>query len=469
MVHDPFQAPGDDVLKEMAGAKPAGLDTLLVRNKGRGLDGGARKALEDRKAAEPEPEPLDMQAQEDAAQDKPEAASTIKLSALAWSAPCGVFNERITASAKAELPPDKQHLTRMTFTLYAQPSGGRERIDSKDGHLKNGRAEVEFTLYYPQHREDGELPEQCEYIFTVKHRESEETASPTLEVSCRDLTLKSIREILEGVEMERDYEAAKLLACALDYDWLCSLAEQGGEDNDPNQMPTRFLLLPGMDDGKLKTVDPHPATEGGEPHAINITNLRIALNTLGFACAAAGPFDSELLAALKKYLAGKKVAAHSPRKYVVKKGETLGGIAQEHGLPDWGSLYKANEKRIGSSPHLLREGTELEIPAVGIEDGKSRIRALGPAAEKYFGKSGFRYPWSLLSIDLGGITAESEQPLAILFSDRKTGALLWSGESREIRVVIPDSEDLNVGIKGCPLDIGGTKHIHPEDEKPVPI
>lgn len=402
----------------------------------------------------------------DSAEDKTDKALSVEVSTLAWGATRGAFNERITASAMAELPPSKQHLTRISFTLYALRPDGRERIDNKDGYLKEGRAEIEFTLYYPQSH-DG-LPEQCEYIFTAKHRDSKEATSLTLPVSCREnLTLKDIREILESVERDRNYEAAKLMALSLNYDRLCSLAEQGGEDNDPNQMPTRFLLLPGMDDEKLKKADMHPGAKTGEPHVINITNLRIALNALGYACAATGPFNGELLTALKKYLGGRNATPHTPKTYMVKQGDTLGKIAKEQGVPDWGILYEANKKQIGPSPHLLKEGIKLEIPNVDLEDGKRRIRARGPAAEKYFGASGYRYPWSLLSIDLGRIAMEADQPFEIVLSDRKTGALLWSGEARELRVLIPDSEDVNIGIKGHPLDIGGIKHIHPEDENPV--
>jgi LysM repeat protein len=404
----------------------------------------------------------------DAAEDKTDKALSVEVTALAWSASRGAFNEKITASAKAELPPGKQHLTRITFMLYALSSGGRERIDTKDGHLKDGRAEVEFTLYYPQSRRG--LPEQYEYTFTAKHRDSKEATSPALPVSCREsLTLKDIREILEAVERERNYEAARLLASSFDYDTLCSLAEQDGEDNDPNQMPTRFLLLPGMDDEKLEKADTHPAAKAGEAHTLNITNLRKALNALGHSCAPTGPFDGELLTAMKKYLGGRMAAPRAPKTYMVKKGDTLGKIAKEHGLPDWGILYEANKKQIGPSPHLLKEGIKLEIPNVDLQDGKRRIRARGPSAEKYFSASGFRYPWSLLSIDLGRIAAEAEQPFEIILSDRKTGAILWSGETRELRVLIPDSEDLNIGIKGYPLDIDGVRHIHPEDENPIPL
>jgi len=39
---------------------------------------------------------------------------------------------------------------------------------------------------------------------------------------------------------------------------LTEMAQSGKAENDPNQMPTRFMLLYGMDDRKLQEIDEHP-------------------------------------------------------------------------------------------------------------------------------------------------------------------------------------------------------------------
>ena len=46
-------------------------------------------------------------------------------------------------------------------------------------------------------------------------------------------------------------------------------------------MPTRFMLLYGMEDGKIKEIDEHPDHFEGEAHKINVKNLRRGLKLLG--------------------------------------------------------------------------------------------------------------------------------------------------------------------------------------------
>lgn len=49
------------------------------------------------------------------------------------------------------------------------------------------------------------------------------------------------------------------------------------------------------------------------------------------------------------------------RTYVVKKGDTLIGIAARFGV-DWHRLYEINKKIIGSDPGLVKPGQKLAIP-----------------------------------------------------------------------------------------------------------
>ncbi|MGW1375882.1 transglycosylase family protein [Streptomyces sp. NPDC002446] len=51
------------------------------------------------------------------------------------------------------------------------------------------------------------------------------------------------------------------------------------------------------------------------------------------------------------------------RRYVVRRGDTLGGIARMyHVKGGWRALYRANRTLVGDDPHRLRVGTELTIP-----------------------------------------------------------------------------------------------------------
>jgi len=58
-----------------------------------------------------------------------------------------VFCEPITVSAQGEIPGEIAHLTRIQFCLIAlDPTGKPESIAKQDGHIKDGKAQADFTL-----------------------------------------------------------------------------------------------------------------------------------------------------------------------------------------------------------------------------------------------------------------------------------------------------------------------------------
>jgi hypothetical protein len=130
-----------------------------------------------------------------------------------------------------------------------------------------------------------------------------------------ELTIADIVEILEAVEREEGYEAARFFSSYLDYGRLTEMAKGfiSGEDtnseNDPNQMPTRFMLLFGADDSKLQQIDDHPDRADGEEHKINVANLRKALRALGYDVAETGPYDEEVHIAHVQYMAAQTGAS----------------------------------------------------------------------------------------------------------------------------------------------------------------
>lgn len=60
----------------------------------------------------------------------------------------------------------------------------------------------------------------------------------------------------------------------------------------------------------------------------------------------------------------KKEKSAGGKTYTVKKGDTLQEISQKYygTTKNWRKLYKANEKKIGTDPNKLVEGTKLRIP-----------------------------------------------------------------------------------------------------------
>jgi hypothetical protein len=126
--------------------------------------------------------------------------------------------------------------------------------------------------------------------------------------SVKKFTIADIVGILKAVEKEEGYEAARFFAGHLDYGKLTDMARAyiSGEDtnanNDPNQMPTRFMLMYGADDAKLKEIDDHPDKFDGEEHKINVANLRKGLKLLGYDVEESGPYDDEVYNAHVQYI-----------------------------------------------------------------------------------------------------------------------------------------------------------------------
>ena len=125
-----------------------------------------------------------------------------------------------------------------------------------------------------------------------------------------ELTLSDIAEVLKSVEKNESYEAARHFASHLDYGKLTEIAkayvngEDTNPDNDPNLMPTRFMLLYGMEDSKIKDINDHPDCFEDEEHKINVKNLRRGLKLLGYEIKSEdGPFDDEVWIAFVKFLA----------------------------------------------------------------------------------------------------------------------------------------------------------------------
>lgn len=219
------------------------------------------------------------------------------------------------------------------------------------------------------------------------------------------LTIKDIAEILNEVESEEGYEAARHFASHLDYGKITDMAKEfvSGEtldpDNDPNLMPTRFFLIYGMDDGKLKEMNDHPDRFADEEHKINVANLRRGLKLLGYDVKDDGPFDDEVWFALVQFLSKFNLQQKSFEKtHIVADGEDLAKIASDFGIISWKYLYEMNEEVIGKNPDLLKTGTELVIPQWDDTQGDEKIESRGAKLYDYVNGLRYTYVWRPLSI-----------------------------------------------------------------------
>lgn len=280
------------------------------------------------------------------------------------------------------------------------------------------------------------------------------------------LTIADFVEIFESIELEEGYEAARHFASVCNFDLLCEKARRfiDGKDtdpkNDPNLMPTRFMILFGADDLKLKTIDNHPDSFDGKPeHIINVVNLKKALRLMGGKVNESTLYDEETLIAHREYI--HRVTLHNiqyEETYCVKEMDTLGSIASMFNLCTWKYLYQINKDTIGENPDQLKPGTELKIPQWDSTGGDERIEAKGAKASEYTGGTKYRYPWVPFSFSLGisrneknTATVAYEKAKVCVIRSVKTGEELIKAEVKlndEFNELVPDCLDYTIEING---------------------
>ncbi len=193
--NDPFGISGGDMLRKNDLNPKANPNIFLKpkpKPKPKGGGGGGPSAKKTQQSAKTVPnnkaDDEDFQVQEKVKDPVEPPKPVVILSKPKWSDTQGCFGQKITASVNGIIPPEIEHVTKVTFTVYAlPPDGTRDRIDFNDkSHLKDGLAEAELTLWRPHYKkEDGESLDKCEYIFVAKHRDSKEITSEKLLVTNR--------------------------------------------------------------------------------------------------------------------------------------------------------------------------------------------------------------------------------------------------------------------------------------------
>ncbi|MBD3393557.1 MAG: amidohydrolase family protein [Chitinivibrionales bacterium] len=301
----------------------------------------------------------------------------------------------------------------------------------------------------------------------------EETPATTGDTEETPVTIADIVEILKAVEREEGYEAARHFASYLDYGTITAMARgfARGEDtnpkNDPNCMPTRFMLLYGMDDGKLAEADECPdSLRRDVEHKVTVANLRKGLRAVGFDLAEQGPYDDKVHEAHVQYIA----RAYAPQrlfdsKHVVVRGDTLSGIARAYGLPSWKYLYELNREVVGDNPDLIYPGMELAIPRWDTTRGDEKLAQLGADSFAYTGGMRYAYPWAPYSATMvtrrGDVYTETgssgkqsdtfEKEKEYELVSEETGNVLASGRTNNaqgIAELVPDAPAKAVRIDG---------------------
>jgi uncharacterized Zn-binding protein involved in type VI secretion/nucleoid-associated protein YgaU len=311
-------------------------------------------------------------------------------------------------------------------------------------------------------------PEQIELATQVYEAAAKEKSERP-----KGLTLKDFVDILKQVESNDGYEAARFFAGHLDYGAMTGLARgfvdnTEPDGNDPNQMPTRFMLLFGMDDAKLQSQDDHPDKFDGEDHKVNIKNLRKGLRLLGYSVKEDGPYDKEVYAAHMQYLSGSGSDTDDiPETYVTVDGDDLGALASRFGMVSWKYLYEKNKDAIGDNPDLLKPGIELTIPQWDATSGDELIGKKNADPFDWVGGCVYRYPWVPYSVTLvdkdgdllrdkdssGNAKEKYEESKKYKVTQLSTGKVLVEGEidaAENLEVLVPDAAEMELEVDGIP-------------------
>jgi uncharacterized Zn-binding protein involved in type VI secretion len=253
------------------------------------------------------------------------------------------------------------------------------------------------------------------------------------------MTVKDFADILKKVEDQDGYNAARDYAGNnIDYMKICGLAksfvngEDTNSDNDPCVMPSRFMLLYGADDGKLRgrgNIDDHPDKfSGGDDHKINVDNLRKGLILLGYSdIEESGSFDDGVYHALLRHL----------RRY-----------------------RPVNPNGVGANKYSPLCETSH---ATDNDPIKKRCAEKGDDCKRYKPGVCYHYPWVPFSVEVTlscGHGEDEDHPdkeaLYEIF-DRKTGELLSEGNfncpSEKIEALLPDAEDVALFVDGAEMDV----------------
>jgi uncharacterized Zn-binding protein involved in type VI secretion len=345
--------------------------------------------------------------------------------------------------------------------------GGGSKASSEHDNIISGLKSGE--IHPVQGSESFPIAVQAAIVQAAKHY-SEAQVSAIVEMhkeklEKKTLTIADIVEILKLIEKEDGFEAARFFVWHLDYCAINRLAEAfiNGEDtnpkNDPNQMPTRFMVLYGADDDKLRTIDDHPEKAEKEEHKMTVANIRKAMNLMGYEVKETGPFDDELQNAFWSYLGrGDDAETDRAETHIVKEYEHLGTIAKRYELSGWNHLYEINKKTIGENPDLVKPETELKIPEWKSKKGDEKIKAKGVKVIDWVGGTCYKYPWVKFSYTMmtkdnnvyaeldstGNKRADFEKKKKFELRHKETQRIIASGEigqADEIEMLVPDCLD----------------------------
>lgn len=325
------------------------------------------------------------------------------------------------------------------------------------------------------------------------------------------LTVRKLAEKLMEIEKNVGYERALLCVEMLDYGSLRLLVEQGGGDNDPNLMPSRYCILPGASDQGLKAkgnLDAFGPKDGSPkyelhpdaPHTMSVQNLADLLVFGGYleggypawTKPAPGSYDTseveprkfeemddELVDALNAYIAQGSTPFPDwelPESYEVDENDSLSSIARELGIRNWRLIWEMNKDALGDKWDRPPVKAKLKLPDTTKDPLGEEVSFAewldGYSSPLQFADKGYQYPGVYLSLtilDDQNNVAKFDKPIP--FSVHLRGAppvLIHHVEVKqgdEIDFVVPDGPNISWGLQNNPMSsLGEAWFYYAEDD-----
>ncbi len=226
-----------------------------------------------------------------------------------------------------------------------------------------------------------------------------------------EVTIKLLAEKLENIEEEKGYGVALLGANTLNYLEVNALVELDSPVNDPNLMPTRFMILSQASDQVLDgngNLDNFPLQlHENAPHTVSVENVISGLKYIQalpeeFECE--NQMTEEVFNTYVEYLSRLKCQNENATisdeaiEYTVVEGDTLSKISKEFNIPSWEVLYEINRDIIGENPDLIQIDTALQIPVAEHNPLREYLKLID--AEKFIGGMCYRYIYEYFSTSL---------------------------------------------------------------------
>jgi hypothetical protein len=267
----------------------------------------------------------------------------------------------------------------------------------------------------------------------AKKTQQDDEAKP---VKKKLLTIAKIARKLRQIEGGSRYEEASFFASKIGWEGICGLVEVGHPENDPNLMPSRYMILPGADDESLRRKGnlnnfSHPV-HANTPKQMSVFNLKQFLILGGYLSgdkpywqtldqksleelstlksdgglestevsplSGAAEMDSQVQSALNDFLG--KHSLPDPQggsSYTIKEGDTLSSIAESHDFPSWQSLWKHNSHII-KNPDLIFPGDEIDLPDLRNDDLEPWFHEFDNGADVWQGGNHYQFPASYFSL-----------------------------------------------------------------------